>query len=347
MSSALELAGSGLRWWFGALASIFIRRPEPFSRGAVRLRPRNGGFAVIEADGTSRHHLAIGTPNSRALRRVRRARSRYLDFPDESVLTVKAVLPAAARPDPREAIALRMDELTPFTEEEVLFDVTAPTPVGTDRFAVHVFVVPRAAVSQRLAELASLGIAADAVIASETGEATGADVPNFAPDILRRRGIRSGVACGIACLLLVAAGGWLHWAVTDRQRRELELLQDAVATAIADVRRANEIDQQIAALSATLTSPQARRAGTVGALELLDGLARALPDDAYLTGLGWSGDEIVISGLAADASALIGQLEASPVLSEVRYSAPIARDPRLGRDRFVLTARTTAGGRPQ
>jgi general secretion pathway protein L len=336
-----------LRWWLRALASIFARGPEPFAPGAIRLRPSNGGFSVIGPDGAVLHHLATAAPSTGALEAIRRARRRYLDLDDETVLSVKATLPAAARGDLRDAIALRMAELTPFSEDEVLFDLGMPSRHGPDTVSVRAFVVPRDAVATAVDELVRLGIPIDGIIASETEEVTGTGAPDFAPEIPRRRAARRGLAFALACMFLASSTAWLHWTVVERQQHIRDTLRTAVAASLDKVRRANALDTEIVGLTASLSSPFARRADQVSPLELLDGISEILPDDAYLTGFRWSDGQVVMTGMAGDASALIRILEASPLLSEVRFSAPVARDARLNRDRFSVTARAgLPGARP-
>ena len=342
MRSPVEFVANGLGWWLSALGAVFIPGRHPLSRHSIRLRPAEGGFSIIRSDGTLRHRIMQTTPNRRAIRFARAARSRYLDLDDDSVLAVKTTLPAPALANLREAVALRMAELTPFSEDEVLFDVAEPTRIGPDRISVQVFVAPRDVVSRLLAELRALGIKVDGVVASETGEVTGAEIPDFAPEIRRRRAVRRGIAFGAACGLLIASLAWLDWGIADRQQRMRDNLERQVAAAISDVRRGDALDQQIAELTASLNSPSSRRVEQLSPLEVLDSVARVLPDDAYLTGFRWSDDELIISGFAADASALIRQLEGSPILAGARFIAPISRDPRLEKDRFSVSARTVA-----
>jgi len=334
----------GVGWWLGALAAVFVPGPDPLARRALRLRPRSGGFAVIGPDGSRLHHISLEAPNSGALRAVRRARRRYLDLDDESVLAVRATLPAAARVNLRDAVSLRMSELTPFTEDEVIFDLGRPVALGADAVAVNAFIAPKRMVAERLAELSDLGIDIDGIVASETGEATGAEIPDFAPELRRRRGARVGLAFLAASALLVGGLVWLHSVATARQDAERRMLQSAVASALDNIREAQTLDEEIAALSASFASPRTRRSGRIAPLELLDGIAEALPDDAYLIGLSWRGDEVVLSGFAVNAPALIGLLEGTPILSEVRFSAPVARDARVDRDRFSIAARAAVPG---
>src|SRR3712207_8701879 len=50
---------------------------------------------------------------------------------------------------------------------------------------------------------------------------------------------------------------------------------------------------------------------------VLDEVARLLPDEAWLTEFRLTGDQLVVAGFAARADALLGLLDASPMLREV------------------------------
>lgn len=339
MSSGRGSLLDGLRWWLGALAESLTPGPAPFARGALRLRPEPDGFAILQPDGSALHRLSLQAPSGNALSAVRRARLRYLDLDDEAVLSVRAILPGAARGQLREAIALRIPELTPFTEDEVVFDIRRPTAVTGDAVAVNALIVPRRMIAEQLAALADLGIRVDGIIASDIGEATGAEVPDFAPEMRVRRGRNAGAALLAACMLLVGGLAWLHSAAVERQEAERRVLEEAITAAISNIREAKALDEEIAGLTSALGSPSARHSRGIAPLDLLDAVAEALPDDAYLTGLRWSEDEIVLTGMAVNASTLIARLEGSPILAEVRFSAPVSRDPRVDRDRFSIRAR--------
>lgn len=71
-------------------------------------------------------------------------------------------------------------------------------------------------------------------------------------------------------------------------------------------------------------------------LPLLDALSRAIPADAYLEEARINGKEARIAGLATSAASLPGLLEADPLITAARFSAPVARVASLGRQRFEL-----------
>jgi general secretion pathway protein L len=79
-------------------------------------------------------------------------------------------------------------------------------------------------------------------------------------------------------------------------------------------------------------------------LELLDELTRRIPDDTSLDKLTVTGDRLVMVGQSRAAPALVGLLQASPMLREPALAGAVQADPRSGRDRFTLTANLVQQG---
>lgn len=65
-------------------------------------------------------------------------------------------------------------------------------------------------------------------------------------------------------------------------------------------------------------------------------LTRAFPDGAFLDHMNQQGREVEIRGVAEAAARLIDDIEALEQVTELRSTAPIARDPRTQRERFQL-----------
>jgi general secretion pathway protein L len=76
---------------------------------------------------------------------------------------------------------------------------------------------------------------------------------------------------------------------------------------------------------------------------LLDVVTKLLPDDTWLIRFRVSKRQVQMSGYSAAASSLIATLEASELLTEVRFASPVTLDPRVGRERFDLTASIAQG----
>jgi len=79
------------------------------------------------------------------------------------------------------------------------------------------------------------------------------------------------------------------------------------------------------------------RIHTVGECDA-DELARRLPDGTYLEKLSIEGDRILLIGLSREASALVGQLQGSPLWTSPALAGALQPDPRSRMDRFTLTA---------
>src|SRR5262249_10806299 len=85
-----------------------------------------------------------------------------------------------------------------------------------------------------------------------------------------------------------------------------------------------------------------RRASLPDATVLLAEVTDRLPDDTWLIQLRWQGDKLAIAGFSPTAAALIAGLEDSPLLSEVRFGSPVTADPRMGIERFNISAAVAA-----
>jgi general secretion pathway protein L len=71
---------------------------------------------------------------------------------------------------------------------------------------------------------------------------------------------------------------------------------------------------------------------------VVEALSRALPDDAWLTRLEVEQGTVRLAGNAANASALIGRIEASGHFADVQFSAPTTLADGEG-ESFTITAR--------
>ncbi|MCP1337876.1 PilN domain-containing protein [Futiania mangrovi] len=328
----------------GPLTEALAHVPAPFSNGTVRLSPDGAGYLVAGPGGATLAHLDPAAPDRKVVRTVKRARAVYLDLDEASLIAVTATLPAAASEDVREAVALRMAELTPFTEDEVIFDTGAPRALGPDRIAVPVYAVPRNILKAHGTALAALGIGLDGATSSAAVPDEAPFLPDFAPETRRRRARRNAWLLAGGLLILAAGAAALSHVEGERQQTQIAQLRAAVSTLRDEMLQAQALDDDIARLSARLRAPAERRAGEISPLMLLDAVAAALPDEAYLTDARWTGAEITLRGLAQDASALLAPLEASPLLSDVRLSAPISRDPGQALERFSISAQIGVRG---
>ena len=89
------------------------------------------------------------------------------------------------------------------------------------------------------------------------------------------------------------------------------------------------------------------------AIEVMDALAKRLPDGTYLEKLTIDGDQLSLIGLSNEAAALVGKLEGAPQWQAPALSGALQADPRTRMDRFTLVAQlankapATAAPRPR
>jgi len=82
--------------------------------------------------------------------------------------------------------------------------------------------------------------------------------------------------------------------------------------------------------------PLLAAATALQSVKLLDAFTRLLPDDTWVSQLNLVDGAIELQGTTASASALVGLLEASPVVAKVRFRTPITADPVTKLERFEL-----------
>jgi Tfp pilus assembly protein PilN len=92
----------------------------------------------------------------------------------------------------------------------------------------------------------------------------------------------------------------------------------------------------------------AQKKAAVPTVVLLDQLSQTVPTSTYLAQLVLQGEELRIAGFSSDPAALIGILEATETLADVRFAAPTVSGEDGAQDRFEIVARvlSPAGAHP-
>jgi general secretion pathway protein L len=83
---------------------------------------------------------------------------------------------------------------------------------------------------------------------------------------------------------------------------------------------------------------QAQRNARPSAIEVMDELARRLPDGTYLEKVSIEGGQLTVIGLSNEAAALVGKLEGAKQWRAPALSGALQQDPRTRSDRFTLVA---------
>ncbi|TYT22977.1 general secretion pathway protein GspL [Luteimonas viscosa] len=265
---------------------------------------------------------------------------RWLVLPASAVLRRRLTLPAAAGERLREVLGFEIDRQTPFTTAEVSYDARVLGHRGDDQLEAELVVVPKArldAALEGLGPLAPTLVGVDA--ADATGEPLGVNLMGGAQrrrrdDPWRRRN---------AVMLLVAAAALSAgmWQMLANREAAAEVFAQQVDEAVRQARAASLQKRQLVDLVEGGAFLQATRAGRPTMVEVMDELARRLPDGTYLEKLSVEGDRVLLIGLSNEASALVGRLQGSPLWTSPALAGALQPDPRTRMDRFTLTATLT------
>ena len=352
MASLSAAAGGFFRWWFGELRGAI----PPFLRGGSRRRRRV--FWIEIGDRTARFGreargktkdlgevaLKPGNPAAqyREIRRhirQRRIRPRDLELKlsRDQALRQVVVLPTAARENLREVLSFEMDRHTPFKADEVVFDYRVlRTDQQRKQMDVDLAVAKRDTLSQALETARSWKLNPKRVGV----EGGGLDLLSSARhEVGARRGRGLTAVLGVVTAGLFVAAAL---APLQTQRGLLDEAEEALRLARGEAVEVDELRRLAAKSLERGEFLVGRKRNAVSVSELLNEVTRLLPDDTWVVQFSRRDDQLTLSGFSAKASALIGLLEQSDLLTDVRFRSPVNLDPRIQLERFNLSAAVVA-----
>ncbi len=336
-----------------------------------RLRPRRSVLILLVGDGGLRAWLRRGEkievlgrlpgPSSgtgggadlsRLLERLAGGRQRrsvtvVLRLEANAGLVREDLLPKRAARDLEQILVNRIDVLTPWSAEEVLFTCWNLRRRDGGRLAVSLAAARKARVEAGLAVVRRFGLTPD--IVDFVVDAPTAP-PRFdlmlPPPRSRLPGLLRATAATTLGLLALA-GLWLGLELADLDRRlaarqeRLEMVRRELASRIEALRE-EEGGPSAARLLARLGGERA------SPLRLLDALSRLLPDGVWLESLVLRERDLEIRGIAEDPAELVRLFESSPDFADPRFVAPAVRVAAEGREgpaeiRFALAVEVGGG----
>lgn len=350
--------GCAVRWWLRELARCVPtslreavgRRIQTliviYGHDQVILRSGRSGKAAdigaVDLNAASRQTIAASLRGKINLRRA----LVVLKLPATQVLRRRIALPLAALENLREVIGFELDRHTPLRADDVYYDYkVAERDSHGKRVLVDIVVAPRTIADRAIEALKAWGIAPDRLSVADGGPADDETINLLAAAVSTRQ--RTHILSRVnSALVLLAVGlvATIIYLEFDRQHQILAAYDDELAQQRAEGLAADTIKKQVADLLESGRYIQQRRQDAPLVVALLDELTRRIPDDIWLTQIRLQGDQLVLSGQAPSASVLIGLLEESPMLSQVRFTSPVTPDPKLGLERFNLSATVAQAG---
>jgi general secretion pathway protein L len=342
-------AGGFFAWWRAALASWLPTRWQTlfgWARDRLLLAPDGAGFELRleradeildlghfplpEADGAE-------DPLRPVLGQQIVDLPRWLVLPANSGLRRRMLVPAAAVDRLHDVLRFEIERQTPFEAASVVFDALLLGRRADGQADIELIVVPKATFDAALAATGPLaGTLAGVDIAAANGVPQGV---NLLPIALRARIASSSRGWNwalVAVALLATAAGL--WQVLQNQRAAADALEQQVAARSPAARQVSAQRQQLIDAVQGAAFLDRARSGRPTNVEIMDELSRRLPDTTYLEKLAIEDDRLTLIGLSTDASALVPQLEGSPLWTSPALTGALQPDPRTHRDRFTLMA---------
>jgi general secretion pathway protein L len=214
-----------------------------------------------------------------------------------------------------------------------------------DRPDASYFIVRRAHIEPLFTALRQSGIpvrrvlfvAAQSVAAADRSSISQVCRPSLAARVGR---MSTRAAAATAVLTLMALPAVAYW----RNSAALAVVDQEIAVAERDVEAVRQgiekRDRRIAEIAA------ARRAKSeaVPLVEVLEELARTLPDTTWLTDVAFEEGGVTFTGRSEAAVELIPSLESSPLFEAPTFSMPVVRDAEQEIERFTITLRMERAG---
>lgn len=342
-------AAGFLAWWRVALASWLPARWQSllgWSRDRLLLAADDAGYTLrLERAGEiidlGRLPLpaadVAGDPLAPVLGQQVRELARWLVLPASSGLRRRMRVPAAALPRLHDVLRFEIERQTPFEAAAVVFDALLLGRRADGHADIELIVVPRGAFDAALTAIGPLaGTLTGVDIAADDGAAQGV---NLLPAALRARTAhpaRGLNAVLVAIGLLALTAGLWQWLQNQRAAADA-FEQQVAARSQAALEVSRQRQQLIDAVQGAAFLDRAR-SGRPTNIEIMDELSRRLPDSTYLEKLAIEDRRITLIGLSSEASALVRQLEGSPLWTSPALTGVLQPDPRTRRDRFTLTA---------
>jgi general secretion pathway protein L len=232
-----------------------------------------------------------------------------------------------------------MDRYTPFKASEIYYDYQLE---GVDRkskrIKVDLALVQRPVADNAIALAKSWNL--DPIKLGFEGSTTPQDAPfNFLPGAKPAAGNRFLPRLSLALVLLFIglAAAAIYLPLYQKQVAVAEVeaeMMEAGTVALEVSKLENELNELIRQSQIVIEEKRGRPTAT----SVLNEVTKLISDDTWLRQLSWRDDRITLAGYSQKASALIGSLERSQILTEVRFNSSVVTDPRSEMDRFNLSA---------
>ncbi len=267
-----------------------------------------------------------------------------LELKPSQVLSREIQLPLAARNNIHQVVAYELDRYTPFTADQVYYDVQI---TGKDaeagQLTAQLAVIPKQKLDDLCEELIACGLHPTTARLIDQNQSSPAF--NLLPNELRPSisSMPKIISCAVGLLLLVMLLGlllvprWFEQRVIDDLEQEVNTVSKvANEVQVLTKRVETQLHETNFLLNKKRTQPVV--------VFMLEDLTKRMPDTTWLSYLQYKNSDLQVRGESTDASSLIALIEASPVFHNTRFVSPVTRNSASNTDRFQLSMAVLNGG---
>ncbi|MDR4306870.1 fimbrial assembly protein [Chelatococcus sambhunathii] len=307
------------------------------ARGRIVAVAEGEALALYEAQGA-------GEPKRLPARTKKRAAAIVeLRLPASVVLTRELVLPAAGREYLDPIVEHRAEKLVPWSLDRALYGYRVAGETEGGELRVPFAATSRDIADKWLAKARALGLEPTALgsAAEPLSEPLSIDLWRGSQDRLHAKALRLvKTAAAIAALVvlpLLALSIWTNYSANERLER-IEARSTAARRALQAAVGAGAGSREAALIAAK--RPDAAM------VTLIDRLARTLPKDTALRDMEIDQSRVRLAGASSAAPGLIARLEASGLMRDTRFAAPVTRGAD-GKDLFEILGQRVRPEPPQ
>lgn len=257
-------------------------------------------------------------------------------IPHDRVMHRTMSFPRKAESDLASALQFVVEQVTPVKSEEARWDWRVSRRDPQDQsIDVELYVAPSWVVDEALdtAKQLSIPLTRVDVLNAERTSVQRINLARSASTFKLPR-LKPGFAIALVFAVLATAGlvhsAWRQDIAATEASAQLEKVRTA-AQPVLEKRVALQKAQERLVLMNEVQS------STVPAAEVIDELARILPDGTWLFEMSTRGLEITISGESDQASALLALIDSSSRFNNAKFSSALTRGVGDGTERFVIS----------
>lgn len=296
------------------------------ARGRIVAVAEGEALALYEAQGAGApKRLPAGT-------KKRAAAIVELRLPASVVLARELILPAAGREYLDPIVEHRAEKLVPWSLDRALYGYRVAGETESGELRVPFAATSRDIADKWLAKARALGLEPTALgsAAEPVSQPLSIDLWRGSQDRLHAKALRLvKTAAAIAALVvlpLLALSIWTNYSANERLER-IEARSTAARRALQAAVGAGAGSREAALIAA--------KRPDVAMVTLIDRLARTLPRDTALRDMEIDQNRVRLTGASSAAPGLIARLEASGLMRDTRFAAPVTRGTD-GRDLFEI-----------